>query len=271
MKRTLIFLLALQLAFSCRTTCFAAGSNLAQKSKDVFAQYIGGDGETETDVSGEKEITLEPSDGTQITVSNIPEGAVKLIVYSVPADTETEAWAWITNCLQGKGTPAYTFDIYFMDADGRRINADGTVVTVICPSDLQNPIVCSLDTNGAVTELETVVGDQTRARGLMLTFTTNGSNYYIVAEKTTSSENDNKKDDVNQDDNDQKNEDKDDKVTTDSKNPVSAGTNVKEETGAQNAATGDESSVGLWITFAGISIAGIAGLIFYKKRRTESK
>lgn len=132
MKKTLTILLALLMMLSCTTICFAA-----EESKDVLAKYIGEEKWTEAPVSEREETVVELPDGTTVTAANAPSGAVKLFIYSIP-DAEAEAWAWIKSCFESKGTPIHTFDIYFADENGNRINADGAVVTIDCPTARQS-------------------------------------------------------------------------------------------------------------------------------------
>ena len=123
---------------------------------------------------GKADVTTD--DGTSVSVTDAPEGSVRLMVVPVP-ETETEAWAWFENCLKDTADPVHTFDIYFEDPDGDRIDANGAVVTIDCPHCAGVPIVCSLNTDGTVHVLTA-----SSARSTAVTFTTNGSPYYIMAE-----------------------------------------------------------------------------------------
>lgn len=173
MKRTLIILLALLMMLSCATVCFAS-----EESKNVLAKYVGEDKWTAAPVSGQEETVAGLPDSTTVTVENAPGGAVKLFVYSIPT-SETEAWSWIKSCFDGKGTPVHAFDIYFADENGNRINANGAVVTIDCPHCTTKPTVCSLTTSGTVSELSN------NARSVSVTFTTDGSHYYVLTEKSS--------------------------------------------------------------------------------------
>lgn len=123
-------------------------------------------------------------DGTEISADNIPSGVVSLVTYSVPV-TEKEAWTWITSCFADTGTPIHTFDIYFLDMNGNEVDASGVVITIDCPHCFGKPMVYSLNTNG---EIELLTQN---ARSISVTFTTNGSRYYVLAEKKANSDENN--------------------------------------------------------------------------------
>lgn len=173
MRKLSAILLAAMLILSLNITAFAAEN---PTEIDVYAKVI-------RDVEGEYaeeikdgEAEVETDDGTIVSVTDVPEGAVTLMVVPVPA-TETAAWEWIAACMEETGTPIHTFDIYFVDQNGNRINANGAVVTINCPHCSGTPLVCSLATSGAVR----VLSDS--AQGATVTFTADGSHYYVMAEK----------------------------------------------------------------------------------------
>ena len=118
-------------------------------------------------------------DNTSIIVTNAPEGSVELVVIPVPK-SEKEAWKWIEDSLKGKADPTHAFDIHFRDKDGNRLNADGAEVTIKCPHCASIPMLYSLDINGAI---EFLVDSQQTSSSV--TFTTNGSTYYIMADELT--------------------------------------------------------------------------------------
>lgn len=178
MKKILTVILTAVLLLSFSTVCFAA-EETDTYTVDVYAKYVGSNDKTAAIVPDDAEqITVELPDGTDVTVEEIPENAWKLVVFPVP-ETETKAWEWIEDCLKDTADPVHTFDIYFEDEGGNRIDADGAVVTLNCPHCAGVPIVCSLDTDGTVHVLNT----SAKARASAVTFVTNGSNYYIMAEE----------------------------------------------------------------------------------------
>lgn len=117
----------------------------------------------------------------EVTVFGAPEEATELVIFPVKR-SEQEAWDWINACFKGKGTPVHTFDIYFLNASGQRIEANGAEVTIDCPHCTTRPLVCSLSSDGTVQVLNT------NGRSLSVTFTTNGSAYYILVEQDSGTE-----------------------------------------------------------------------------------
>lgn len=120
--------------------------------------------------------SVKVDDEITVTVENAPEGAARLVVSPIPTEEE-DAWNWIKGCMDGTGRAVHIFDIYFEDADGNRIDADGADVTIRCTHCESTPMVCSLATNGTVQVLSH--NDVSGA----VTFRTNGSSYYVMAEK----------------------------------------------------------------------------------------
>lgn len=160
--------------------CFAAIPVFAAEV-DVTAKYISDQREDYiTDVSDDIVFITLP-DGTEVSVDNIPGGVVSLVTYPIPA-SEKEAWTWITSCFNGIGNPIYAFGIYFLDANGNDVDANGVVVTVDCPHCSSKPMVYSLTTNGDIKPLTQ------NTRSISVAFTTNGSLYYVLVEKFTESD-----------------------------------------------------------------------------------
>ncbi len=186
MKKYMSILLTALLLLSCAVPAFAAEvSDKAEIDVNAKAEYtVQGEYPANIENGGG---TVETDDGTTVTVENAPKGAVRLMVVPIPT-TETVAWDWIKSCFTGKATPIHTFDIYFADENGNRINADGATVTIDCPHCTAKPMVCSLTTDGEVKELSN------NARSVSVTFTTDGSHYYVMAEKLTEPSKDNKVD-----------------------------------------------------------------------------
>ncbi len=178
MKRILSLTFVLLMLFSISITAFAVDE---QKTADVYAKYqytVEGVYSVPTE-DGEADIVTD--DNITVSVTNAPDGAVRLMVVPVPK-TEKEAWEWIESCMKGKADPVHTFDIHFLDQDGNRLDADGAVVTISCPHCQSIPVVCSLDSDGTVHILSASAQDKS------VTFTTNGSTYYIMAEELHSVE-----------------------------------------------------------------------------------
>lgn len=180
MKKFATVMMTALLALACCTSALAEGTGNVTE-KDVFAklEYLI-EGEATTPVeNGSAAVTVEGD--ITLTVTDIPESAVGLVIFPIPA-SETEAWSWITACLRGEGKlPVHPFGIYFVDADGNRTNASGATVTLDCPHCTNQPVVCSLRTDGTVAVL-----NNGAARTVSVTFTTDGSPYYVITEKIAS-------------------------------------------------------------------------------------
>lgn len=124
-------------------------------------------------------VKVTTDDNIRVTVENAPEDAAVLMVVPVPK-TEKEAWKWIEDRMEDTADPVHTFEIYFEDGSGNRINADGAKVTIDCPHCSGEPLVCSLSYGGKVR----ILND--RAQGSKVTFTANGSAYYVMAQESDS-------------------------------------------------------------------------------------
>ncbi len=172
MKKLFAIFLSAFVLLSLAQLCFAEDDS----SADVFAKFEDGE-RTEVPVSDERAETTLP-DETDVIVEKIPENVSTLVIYSVPT-SEKEAWDWVTSCFASEGTPVHTFDIYFADSDGKRSNADGAVVTIDCSHCEGVMTVCSLTTDGVIRVLG--VAD---ASADALSFTTDGSHYYVVMVRT---------------------------------------------------------------------------------------
>lgn len=174
MKKLTMLFVALVLMLQCGVTAFAAETESVEIGVYAKTEYdIEGVHSAEPE-DGKGEIVTD--DGVTVSITDAPEGAVRLMVIPVPK-TEKEAWDWITASLKGTADPVHTFDIYFEDQDGKRIDADGAVVTINCPHCTAVPVVCSLDSDGTVHVLTGT------AQGSAVTFTTNGNTYYVMAEE----------------------------------------------------------------------------------------
>lgn len=180
MRRILSLTLVLLMLFSMSITVLAAEE---QTTIDVYAKCeynVEGVHPSPID-DGKADVTTD--DGVSVSVTDAPEGSLTLMVVPVP-ETEKEAWEWIESSMKGKADPVHTFDIHFLDQDGKRLDADGAVVTLNCPHCQGIPVVCSLDSDGTVH----ILSGSMRSRSNAVTFTTNGSTYYIMAEELHSVE-----------------------------------------------------------------------------------
>lgn len=167
MRKLTSLLLAAVLLLSCTVTVFAAEDDPVE---------IGVYAKTEQNIDGEYTAPVENGgasvttpDGT-VAVTNAPAGAVTLVVIPM----EGEALTWVDGCVDADTVAAY--DIHFRDAEGNRINANGAKVSIAVSGTKLS--VSSVTTSGADQTLTSEVA------GGEVSFTTDGSHYYVIAGKT---------------------------------------------------------------------------------------
>lgn len=130
-------------------------------------------------------------------------------------------------CLDGKAKNLLPLHIYFIDASGNIKAADGVTVTIKQPEKLTDFAAYSLTGEGNVSGLTISVEDGS------LTFTTDGSPYYVLGEK------------------------------------VSGETSSPSEP-SNSPQTGDNSHMALWMVLLAVSVFGLAGTSVYSKRKRVS-
>lgn len=176
MRRIVSFLLAIALLFSITLPCYAAEISEEDNAVtgDIYARYVSA---VEWDdvpvVDGNAEATT--ANGYTVSVSGIPGNAVVLRVVPIPS-AETAAWSWFADCIGGDATILSIFDVYFEDADGNRINADGMNISISSVDG--ETIVFSVTTSGNAVEVDSTITNSSIA------FISNDSHYYVLAKKT---------------------------------------------------------------------------------------
>lgn len=165
MRRLLAALLAVVLVCSMSIPAFAAEE---EKENNVTVKYVTTvEGAYVSDVkNGAASIS---ADGVSVSVTGAPSNAKTLVVIPMAGD----ALSWIDSCVDGDAKAAY--DIHFEDAEGNRIGANGVSVSVaVSGSEL---IVSSVNTSGTDKNLSSTTS------GSNVSFTTDGSHYYVIYEK----------------------------------------------------------------------------------------
>ena len=165
MKRLLAALLAVVLVCSMSIPAFAAEE---EKENNVTVKYVTTvEGAYVSDVkNGAASIS---ADGVSVSVTGTPSNAKTLVVIPMAGD----ALSWIDSCVDGDAKAAY--DIHFEDAEGNRIGANGVSVSVaVSGSEL---IVSSVNTSSTDKNLSSTTS------GSNVSFTTDGSYYYVIYEK----------------------------------------------------------------------------------------
>lgn len=161
MRRLLAALLAVVLVCSMSFPAFAAEEN---KEQDVTVKYI-------VTAAGEYRAEIQNGQATaaDVIVTGAPAGAETLVVIPMTG----EALKWIDGCVDGEAKAAY--DIHFLDAKGNRINVSGVSVSIsVSGTDL---VVSSVTPSGTDKSLSASVSGST------VSFTADGSHYYVISEK----------------------------------------------------------------------------------------
>ena len=178
LKKVITTMSAAVLVLSCGMTAFAAEANLntdtEQKDIGVYVKYVDNTvwNTVPTDEDGDGTATL--LDGTEIEISNADKTKGQLVIDPI---TDKEALDWINSVTDGKVKTPQAFQIYYLDNNGNLINADGVSVSMKPGNTLQNPVVYSLKSDGSMELLSADV------KNGMITFTTDGSPYYVLGEK----------------------------------------------------------------------------------------
>lgn len=270
----MFFLICILTGYSCMV-CSAGNDTLEEEKQTTFgfyATYIAGETDyfTAPVENGESQISLP--DKTVITVDGIPEEGLTLVVYPV-TDRDKDAWKWFSACMEGKGSNIVPYEIYFLNKDGDRLQADGVTVSILLPESMETPAAFSLGRDGKVTELASEIVNG------KIVFRTDGRYYYVLAERTGA-------------------------VTPDTPDPAPDGTDTPESgtggndqgtgegggvpggtgtgggaaggtgTAAQGtgARTGDETNVAFWLfVFISSAMVFTAGMIFRRKRASGRK
>lgn len=178
LKKVITAMSAAVLVLSCGMTTFAAKANLntdtEQKDIGVYVKYVDNTvwNTVPTDENGDGSATLP--DGTEVGISDADRTKGQLVIDPI---TDKEALDWINSVTDGKVKTPQAFHIYYLDNNGNITNADGISVSMKLGDTLQNPVVYSLKSDGSMELLSADVKNGT------ITFTTDGSPYYVLGEK----------------------------------------------------------------------------------------
>lgn len=209
MKKLFPFILTGTILASSCMICYGGTATLSKENKetsfDIYATYEPGENDYfSAPVKKDGTCEIELPNGIRISVQDVTQENLTLIVYLIPVQDE-DAWEWFTACLSGRGTRVLPFEIYFEDGNGIRIPADKIPVQITLPEAYEtiavfalddmpateetpeitlpdsftHPAAFSLDTDGTAEELILQSTEKT------FTFQTDGSPYYILAEKDT--------------------------------------------------------------------------------------
>lgn len=162
--------------------CYTVKASVNEKEDsvtgDVLARFVRNTQWEEATVKNGKAV-VTTDDGYTITVTGIPTEAVIFRVFSIPF-SETSARAWIADCIGEQYNVQAAFDIWFIDANGYRMNADGVQITIQkCDRDC---IIFSITTTSQTEELNTAYKNGT------VQFIADGSNYYALVKTVSAAE-----------------------------------------------------------------------------------
>lgn len=126
--------------------------------------------------------SVTTGDGTVVTVT-VPEGALPagtvMFVRQISPDEE-DAYEWITGTVEGQGTGALPFYIYF-ENDSQRVEPDGSVqISITLTGTFTNPKLFAVNLDGEATGLEFDITNNT------LTFTMSAAGYFVLLSGTGS-------------------------------------------------------------------------------------
>lgn len=207
MKKLFSFILTGTILASSCMICYGGTATLNKENEetsfDIYATYEPGENDyfsARVEADGTCEIELP--NGIRISVQDVTQENLTLIVYLIPVQDE-DAWEWFTACMNGRGTRILPFEIYFEDETGTRIPADKVPVQITLPETCETVAVFALDDIPAEDDTPEITLPDTfthpaayslnpdgTAEELALqstektyTFQTDGSPYYILAEK----------------------------------------------------------------------------------------
>lgn len=181
MKRLFAFFLTWTIIAGIAMPCYAAASihkGADSVTVDVYARAVREIPWEEASVNnGSAVVTTDR--GYVITVTGIPAEAVVLRIYPIPS-SESFAWDWLVDCIGKEYNIQEAFDIYFENASGNRINADGVAITI---QGYDNDCaVFSVSSRSRTAKL-----DHTNEKGA-IRFTADGSHYYVLTKKVSAAE-----------------------------------------------------------------------------------
>lgn len=162
--------------------CYTVKASVNEKEDsvigDVLAHFVRNTQWEEATVKNGKAV-VTTDDGYTITVTGIPTEAVILRVFSIPF-SETSVRAWIVDCIGKQYNVQAAFDIWFVDANGNRINADGAQITIQkCE---RGCTIFSISTTSQTEKLNNACKNGT------VQFIADGSNYYALAKMASVAE-----------------------------------------------------------------------------------
>lgn len=213
------------------------------------------------DENGNGSLTLP--DGTQIEINGADENNMRLMVDPI---TEKNAIEWLCGTIPSDSENTTAYHIYYIDAKGNTVPADGVTVT-LTPKVKNTNIICySVNPDSETKNISFKIENNA------ITFTVNGDPYYAIVEKTDSASTSNNTTAPDITATDEGNADtvteKSDGDNTD--NAVTPSTDINSQTDKTDSngiapQTGD-SGITLWIILLTISGLALLCIIIYGKK-----
>ena len=279
------FLTGTILASSCMI-CYGGTATLNKENEetsfDIYATYEPGENDYfSAPVEADGTCEIELPNGIRVSVQDVTQENLTLIIYLIPVQDE-DAWEWFTACMSGRGTRILPFEIYFEDGNGTRIPADKVQVQITLPETYETAAVFALDDIPAEDDTPEITLPDTftysaaysldpdgTAKELALqstektyTFQTDGSPYYILAEKDSTET--------------PTQEPTQTPTKTPTKVPsvsptLSPTKTPDSQTGKDSTtpSTGDPTTPGKWMT--GMIVSGIGILAVYRKKKENNQ
>jgi len=174
MKRILSSIVVLLIFLSCSVNCYAAEYEETYTG-DVYGKYnYYSNKGIYTAISNDGIYEVITDNGVQIRVNNSKDD-LTLVVHQIPQD-EKECYDWLESCVPQDVISFTPYDIYYIDATGKRVELSSNTKITISKSH-SNETVLWLSCDGTTTNLANTVNND------MLTFKTKSiGGYYLSCE-----------------------------------------------------------------------------------------
>lgn len=175
MKKFIIVAISLILILTFSIPCFAAtyGNMHEYENHAVYGQYrYSSDPNVYMCTLTNGKYIIETASGLIVTVvPKNPDSQLRLVVRIIPKTDE--AYSWFEKCFQSFDGNIIPLDIYYVDADGNRINIYDDILIEINSNDKVNKVF-TLSTDGVVDSIDSTI------TSTAVSFEANGKGYYVL-------------------------------------------------------------------------------------------
>lgn len=155
--------------------CFAAtyGNVHECENHAVYGQYrYSADPNVYMCILTNGKYIIETASGLIVTVvPKNPDSQLRFVVRIIPKTDE--AYSWFEKCFQSFDGNIISLDIYYVDADGNRINIYDDILIEINSNDKVNKVF-TLSTDGVVNSIDSTI------TSTAVSFKANGKGYYVL-------------------------------------------------------------------------------------------